>query len=37
MIGVGEFGEVCSGCLKFLGKRDVVVVIKILKVGYIEK
>ncbi|XP_063459874.1 ephrin type-A receptor 5 isoform X5 [Pan paniscus] len=37
VIGAGEFGEVCSGCLKLPGKRELPVAIKTLKVGYTEK
>lgn len=37
VIGVGEFGEVCSGYLKLLGKREIFVVIKMFKLGYMEK
>ncbi|XP_035249847.1 ephrin type-A receptor 7-like isoform X2 [Anguilla anguilla] len=37
VIGTGEFGEVCSGCLKLPGKRDTPVAIKTLKVGHTEK
>ncbi|XP_028650233.1 ephrin type-A receptor 4 [Erpetoichthys calabaricus] len=37
VIGVGEFGEVCSGRLKMPGKREICVAIKTLKAGYTEK
>ncbi|KAJ8377334.1 hypothetical protein AAFF_G00261190 [Aldrovandia affinis] len=37
VIGAGEFGEVCSGCLRLPGKRDTPVAIKTLKVGHTEK
>lgn len=36
VIGVGEFGEVCWGWFKVLGKKESCVVIKILKGGYME-
>ncbi|MBN3286579.1 EPHA4 protein, partial [Polyodon spathula] len=37
VIGVGEFGEVCSGRLKMAGKREICVAIKTLKAGYTDK
>uniref|UniRef100_A0A8B9K143 receptor protein-tyrosine kinase n=1 Tax=Astyanax mexicanus TaxID=7994 RepID=A0A8B9K143_ASTMX len=37
VIGVGEFGEVCSGRLKFPGKREICAAIKTLKVGFTEQ
>ncbi|TSO57300.1 Ephrin type-A receptor 4 [Bagarius yarrelli] len=37
VIGIGEFGEVCSGRLKMPGKREICVAIKTLKAGYTEK
>ncbi|MEE6514371.1 hypothetical protein FKM82_022408 [Ascaphus truei] len=37
VIGVGEFGEVCSGRLKVPGKREIYVAIKTLKAGYTDK
>ncbi|KAK1168449.1 ephrin type-A receptor 4-like [Acipenser oxyrinchus oxyrinchus] len=37
VIGVGEFGEVCSGRLKMPGKREICVAIKTLKAGYTDK
>uniref|UniRef100_A0A4W4FDK6 receptor protein-tyrosine kinase n=1 Tax=Electrophorus electricus TaxID=8005 RepID=A0A4W4FDK6_ELEEL len=37
IIGSGEFGEVCYGCMKLPGKRDVPVALKTLKAGYTEK
>ncbi|KFO56012.1 Ephrin type-A receptor 4, partial [Corvus brachyrhynchos] len=37
VIGVGEFGEVCSGRLKVPGKREICVAIKTLKAGYTDK
>ncbi|KAK1801788.1 hypothetical protein P4O66_022431 [Electrophorus voltai] len=37
VIGVGEFGEVCSGSLRLPGKREILVAIKTLKSGYTEK
>uniref|UniRef100_A0A8C4QYL2 receptor protein-tyrosine kinase n=3 Tax=Eptatretus burgeri TaxID=7764 RepID=A0A8C4QYL2_EPTBU len=37
VIGAGEFGEVCSGYLKLLGRREVCVAIKTLKAGYTEQ
>ncbi|XP_032901367.1 ephrin type-A receptor 10 [Amblyraja radiata] len=37
VIGGGEFGEVCRGCLKLPSKRDLPVAIKTLKVGCSEK
>ncbi|MGH0128883.1 UNVERIFIED_CONTAM: hypothetical protein FKN15_062934 [Acipenser sinensis] len=37
VIGAGEFGEVCSGCLKLPGKREIPVAIKTLKAGYTDK
>uniref|UniRef100_A0A673Y4H5 receptor protein-tyrosine kinase n=1 Tax=Salmo trutta TaxID=8032 RepID=A0A673Y4H5_SALTR len=37
VIGIGEFGEVCSGCLRLQGKREIYVAIKSLKAGYTDK
>uniref|UniRef100_A0A8B9HRE7 receptor protein-tyrosine kinase n=1 Tax=Astyanax mexicanus TaxID=7994 RepID=A0A8B9HRE7_ASTMX len=37
VIGIGEFGEVCSGRLKMPGKREICVAIKTLKAGYTDK
>uniref|UniRef100_A0A3Q3LF85 receptor protein-tyrosine kinase n=1 Tax=Mastacembelus armatus TaxID=205130 RepID=A0A3Q3LF85_9TELE len=37
VIGVGEFGEVCSGRLRVQGKREIYVAIKSLKAGYSDK
>ncbi|XP_061696045.1 ephrin type-A receptor 4-like isoform X2 [Syngnathoides biaculeatus] len=37
VIGMGEFGEVCSGRLRVQGKREVYVAIKSLKAGYTDK
>ncbi|KAF7649154.1 hypothetical protein LDENG_00146140, partial [Lucifuga dentata] len=37
VIGMGEFGEVCSGRLRMQGKREIYVAIKSLKAGYSEK
>uniref|UniRef100_A0A671KKN7 receptor protein-tyrosine kinase n=1 Tax=Sinocyclocheilus anshuiensis TaxID=1608454 RepID=A0A671KKN7_9TELE len=37
VIGIGEFGEVCSGRLKLPGKREICVAIKTLKAGYTDK
>ncbi|KAM9845151.1 ephrin type-A receptor 4-A-like [Aulostomus maculatus] len=37
VIGMGEFGEVCSGRLRVQGKREVYVAIKSLKAGYSDK
>uniref|UniRef100_A0A8C4GZK0 receptor protein-tyrosine kinase n=1 Tax=Dicentrarchus labrax TaxID=13489 RepID=A0A8C4GZK0_DICLA len=37
VIGAGEFGEVCSGNLRQPGKREILVAIKTLKVGYTER
>ncbi|KAM8904371.1 LOW QUALITY PROTEIN: ephrin type-A receptor 4-like [Spinachia spinachia] len=37
VIGIGEFGEVCSGRLKMAGKREICVAIKTLKAGYTDK
>ncbi|KAJ8389579.1 hypothetical protein AAFF_G00118160 [Aldrovandia affinis] len=37
VIGIGEFGEVCSGRLKLPGKREICVAIKTLKVGYTDQ
>uniref|UniRef100_A0A4W5QSJ8 receptor protein-tyrosine kinase n=1 Tax=Hucho hucho TaxID=62062 RepID=A0A4W5QSJ8_9TELE len=37
VIGAGEFGEVCSGCLRLRGKREIYVAIKSLKAGYADK
>ncbi|XP_076832908.1 LOW QUALITY PROTEIN: ephrin type-A receptor 4 [Brachyhypopomus gauderio] len=37
VIGIGEFGEVCSGRLKFPGKREICVAIKTLKAGFTEQ
>uniref|UniRef100_A0A8C7JUZ1 receptor protein-tyrosine kinase n=1 Tax=Oncorhynchus kisutch TaxID=8019 RepID=A0A8C7JUZ1_ONCKI len=37
VIGAGEFGEVCSGNLRLPGKREILVAIKTLKVGYTER
>ncbi|KAG8002384.1 Ephrin type-B receptor 2 [Nibea albiflora] len=37
VIGAGEFGEVCSGNLRQPGKREMLVAIKTLKVGYTER
>ena len=34
---LGEFGEVCSGNLRQPGKREILVAIKTLKVGYTER
>ncbi|KAG5269562.1 hypothetical protein AALO_G00203420 [Alosa alosa] len=36
VIGVGEYGEVCSGRLKLVGKREMCVAIKTLKAGFTE-
>ncbi|XP_066494563.1 ephrin type-A receptor 10 isoform X2 [Tiliqua scincoides] len=37
IIGTGEFGEVCQGCLKLPSKRELPVAIKTLHMGYSEK
>uniref|UniRef100_A0A3Q0SG08 receptor protein-tyrosine kinase n=1 Tax=Amphilophus citrinellus TaxID=61819 RepID=A0A3Q0SG08_AMPCI len=37
VIGMGEFGEVCSGRLRAQGKREIYVAIKSLKAGYSDK
>ncbi|XP_051982521.1 ephrin type-A receptor 6-like isoform X2 [Xyrauchen texanus] len=37
VIGAGEFGEVCSGRLRILGKKEIPVAIKTLKGGYTER
>lgn len=37
VIGAGEFGEVCRGRLKLPGRREIIVAIKTLKVGYTER
>ncbi|XP_066517625.1 ephrin type-A receptor 4 isoform X2 [Hoplias malabaricus] len=37
VIGIGEYGEVCSGRLKFPGKREICVAIKTLKAGFTEQ
>ncbi|MEQ2302745.1 Ephrin type-A receptor 4-A [Ameca splendens] len=37
VIGIGEFGEVCSGRLRVQGKREIYVAIKSLKAGYSDK
>ncbi|XP_056149266.1 ephrin type-A receptor 4-A-like [Lampris incognitus] len=37
VIGMGEFGEVCSGRLHAQGKREIYVAIKSLKTGYSDK
>ncbi|KAM7181863.1 ephrin type-A receptor 3 isoform 1-T1 [Macrochelys suwanniensis] len=37
VVGAGEFGEVCSGRLKLPSKKEILVAIKTLKVGYTEK
>ncbi|XP_067307381.1 ephrin type-A receptor 4 [Pseudorasbora parva] len=37
VIGIGEFGEVCSGRLKLPGKREICVAIKTLKAGFTEQ
>uniref|UniRef100_A0A4W5P6J4 receptor protein-tyrosine kinase n=1 Tax=Hucho hucho TaxID=62062 RepID=A0A4W5P6J4_9TELE len=37
VIGIGEFGEVCSGRLKMPGKREICVAIKTLKAGYTDR
>ncbi|CAL8345690.1 unnamed protein product [Merluccius merluccius] len=37
VIGMGEFGEVCSGRLCVQGKREIYVAIKSLKAGYSDK
>ncbi|XP_042194398.1 ephrin type-A receptor 7 [Callorhinchus milii] len=37
VIGGGEFGEVCRGCLKLPSKRELLVAIKTLKVGCSDK
>ncbi|XP_077579960.1 ephrin type-A receptor 4-A-like isoform X2 [Stigmatopora nigra] len=37
VVGMGEFGEVCSGRLRAVGKREVYVAIKSLKAGYSDK
>ncbi|XP_060710614.1 ephrin type-B receptor 3-like isoform X3 [Hemiscyllium ocellatum] len=37
VIGAGEFGEVCRGRLKVLGKRETYVAIKTLKGGYTDR
>ncbi|XP_071002465.1 ephrin type-A receptor 6-like, partial [Oncorhynchus clarkii lewisi] len=36
VIGAGEFGEVCSGCLRTPGQKEIPVAIKTLKGGYVE-
>lgn len=37
LVWAGEFGEVCSGNLRQPGKREILVAIKTLKVGYTER
>uniref|UniRef100_A0A3P8W1T1 Ephrin type-A receptor 6 n=1 Tax=Cynoglossus semilaevis TaxID=244447 RepID=A0A3P8W1T1_CYNSE len=37
VIGAGEFGEVCSGRLRTLGKKEIAVAIKTLKGGYVDR
>ncbi|XP_023976190.1 ephrin type-A receptor 6 isoform X2 [Physeter macrocephalus] len=37
VIGAGEFGEVCSGRLKTPGKREILVAIKTLKGGHMDR
>ncbi|KAG5261828.1 hypothetical protein AALO_G00288980 [Alosa alosa] len=37
VIGAGEFGEVCSGRLRSLGRKETAVAIKTLKGGYTER
>ncbi|KAM6918920.1 ephrin type-A receptor 4-A-like [Xenentodon cancila] len=37
VIGMGEFGEVCSGRLRLQAKREIYVAIKSLKAGYSDK
>uniref|UniRef100_A0AAZ3Q7M2 receptor protein-tyrosine kinase n=1 Tax=Oncorhynchus tshawytscha TaxID=74940 RepID=A0AAZ3Q7M2_ONCTS len=37
VIGIGEFGEVCSGRLRLQGKREIYVAIKSLKAAYSNK
>ncbi|XP_041804793.1 ephrin type-A receptor 4-A-like isoform X3 [Chelmon rostratus] len=37
VIGMGEFGEVCSGRLRVHGKREIYVAVKSLKAGYSDK
>uniref|UniRef100_A0A4W5P952 receptor protein-tyrosine kinase n=1 Tax=Hucho hucho TaxID=62062 RepID=A0A4W5P952_9TELE len=37
VIGIGEFGEVCSGRLRLQGKREIYVAIKSLKAAYSDK
>ncbi|XP_066890958.1 ephrin type-A receptor 6 isoform X7 [Kogia breviceps] len=37
VIGAGEFGEVCSGRLKTPGKREILVAIKTLKGGHVDR
>ncbi|XP_046893140.1 ephrin type-B receptor 3-like isoform X7 [Hypomesus transpacificus] len=37
VIGAGEFGEVCRGRLKLPGRREIIVAIKTLKVGYTDR
>ncbi|XP_030634411.1 ephrin type-A receptor 4 [Chanos chanos] len=37
VIGIGEFGEVCSGRLRLSGKREQCVAIKTLKAGFTEE
>lgn len=37
MYSAGEFGEVCSGRLRILGKKEIPVAIKTLKGGYTER
>uniref|UniRef100_A0A4W3K6L5 receptor protein-tyrosine kinase n=1 Tax=Callorhinchus milii TaxID=7868 RepID=A0A4W3K6L5_CALMI len=37
VVGAGEFGEVCSGRLRLASKKEILVAIKTLKVGYTEK
>uniref|UniRef100_A0A8C9ZET8 receptor protein-tyrosine kinase n=1 Tax=Sander lucioperca TaxID=283035 RepID=A0A8C9ZET8_SANLU len=37
VIGMGEFGDVCSGRLRVQGKREIYVAIKSLKAGYSDK
>ncbi|XP_063061053.1 ephrin type-A receptor 4 [Engraulis encrasicolus] len=37
VIGIGEYGEVCSGRLKVAGKKELCVAIKTLKAGFTEE
>uniref|UniRef100_A0A8C7HHL8 Ephrin type-B receptor 3 n=2 Tax=Oncorhynchus kisutch TaxID=8019 RepID=A0A8C7HHL8_ONCKI len=37
VIGAGEFGEVCRGRCKLPGRREIIVAIKTLKVGYTDR